>query len=289
MLQLFRLENSYYLMKSSASEWPTNDRSLVFHLKSIIGIAGNHQNKPESNLTSHASNYEQDMQNLKQVWKYRRPGATFHPSDLPTLNPWFLLPCCFLCHCMGSCQWVIIQGIVSPRLKEQSRLDRYCSHATCFMNFKWNWQGKRMIRNPYKNAWLEINHEGESGNSAIHSEFQCCEIYKFRTDWEDALMFLGTWFLVFPLLVSARAAVTPANCKQGLYKLWAMDEGFLKSLGHNTRRKAWGGQVGSKRGAVREQFWTACLASWAVSFPSGERDILSSDLHGAAAQRAECG
>lgn len=49
-----------------------------------------------------------------------------------------------------------------------------------------------MIRNPYKNAWLEINHEGESGNSAIQSEFQHCKIHKFRSDGEDALTFSGT-------------------------------------------------------------------------------------------------
>lgn len=59
-----------------------------------------------------------------------------------------------------------------------------------------------MIRNPYKNAWLEINHEGESGNSAVHSKFQHCEIHRCRADGEAALTFSKTWFPIFAVLVS---------------------------------------------------------------------------------------
>lgn len=29
-----------------------------------------------------------------------------------------------------------------------------------------------MIKNPYMNALLDINYEGESGNSAVHSKFE---------------------------------------------------------------------------------------------------------------------
>lgn len=49
-----------------------------------------------------------------------------------------------------------------------------------------------MIRNPYKNAWLEINHEGESGNSAVQSTFQHCEIHRCGADGEAALTFSKT-------------------------------------------------------------------------------------------------
>lgn len=59
-----------------------------------------------------------------------------------------------------------------------------------------------MIRNPYKNAWLEINHEGESGNSAVQSTFQHCEIHRCGADGEAALTFSKTWFPIFAVLVS---------------------------------------------------------------------------------------
>lgn len=77
-------------------------------------------------------------------------------------------------------------------------------------------KGKLMIRNPYMNALLDINYEGESGNSAVHSK---CELWKTQMwdCWGSYFDILRNLFLIFTVLVSVRVALHVVFLERGFF------------------------------------------------------------------------